>query len=388
MITCKLYIFPKRRNSTKQPTNITPYELDGEIKHTFSPLAMSVTFNFGSITPPPYNYARIDALERYYFIENWTYSGGLWIGSFTTDVLASFKDQIGRSTQFVSRAYSRYDASIIDTTYLSKAEDLERKNSALTPLEFWGADPLANNGLMVVGVIGASANGLGPTSYYAMSLGVFNSLMSQMLSNISWAGISVTEISAELQKALINPIQYIVSAKWFPIDAGSFNQGAAVNSVQLGYWSFSLSGTAHLLGTIASSWVNKQSEVAIPKSSQSLGDAGARLQYLNLAPFAEYTLKFLPFGIFTLDSTDLFDMSYLGIRVSANLISGDAVLALAVKGVTGSYAFDDKPILVTTGQIGAEIPLAQITIDAQKWKNGAAGYAAGAVNAVAGLFGG
>ena len=388
MITCKLYIFRKRRNSTKQPTNITPDELNGEIKQTFSPLAMSVTFNFRSISPPPYNYARIDALERYYFIENWTYNGGLWIGSFTTDVLASFKDQIGRSTQFVSRAYSRYDASIIDTTYLTKTEDMERLYSGLTPLDFWGADPLTNNGLIVVGVIGASANGLGPTSFYAMSLGVFNSLMSQMLSNISWAGISTTEISAELQKALINPIQYIVSAKWYPIDAGSFSQGAAVTSVQLGYWSFNLTGTARLLSTVASSWVIRQSEVSIPKSPQSLGNAGARLQYLNLSPFAEYTFKFLPFGIFPIDSTDLFDQSYLGIRVSANLISGDAVLALAVKKFTGGYAFDDKPILVTQGQIGVEIPLAQITIDAQKWKNGLASAGASAVSTIAGMIGG
>ena len=388
MISCKLYIFPKRRNSTKQPTNITPYELEGEIKHTFSPLAMSVTFNFGSITPPPYNYARIDALERYYFIENWTYVGGLWVGNFTTDVLATFKTQIGNSEQFVSRAYSRYDASIIDTTYLSKAEDVDRQYSTITPMDFWGADPLANNGMIVVGVIGASSNGLGPTSYYAMSLPVFNSLMNQMLSNISWAGISVTEISAELQKALINPIQYIVSAKWYPINAAAFNQGAAVNTVQLGYWSFTLNGTAHLLSTVASSWVIRQSELSIPKSVQTLGDAGARLQYLNLSPFAEYTFKFLPFGVFPLDSTDLYGMSYLGIRVSANLISGDAVLALAVKSVAGSYFFDDKPILVTQGQIGVDIPLAQITIDAQKWKNGLASAGASVVSGVASMLGG
>ena len=388
MITCNLYIFPKRRNSTKQPTNITPYELEGEIKHTFSPLAMSVTFNFGSITPPPYNYARIDALGRYYFIENWTYSGGLWVGSFTTDVLASFKDQIGSSYQYVTRAYSRYDASIIDTTYLSKTEDVDRQYSTLTPMDFWGADPLANNGMIVVGVIGSSSNGLGPTSYYAMSLPVFNSLMTQMLSSISWAGISSTEISTELQKALINPIQYIVSAKWYPINAASFNQGFAVTTVQLGYWSFTLSGTAHLLGTVASSWVVRQSEVSIPKSVQSLGNAGARLQYLNLAPFAEYTFKFLPFGVFPLDSTDLFGMTYLGIRVSANLISGDAVLALSAKDITGSYFFDDKPILVTQGQIGVDIPLAQITIDAQKWKNGLASAGASIVSGVANLLGG
>ena len=81
-------------------------------------------------------------------------------------------------------------------------------------------------------------------------------------------------------------------------------------------------------------------------------------------------------------------MSYLGIRVSVNLISGDAVLALAVKSVTGTYFFDDKPILVTQGQIGVDIPLAQITIDAQKWKNGLASAGASVVSGVASMLGG
>ena len=63
-------------------------------------------------------------------------------------------------------------------------------------------------------------------------------------------------------------------------------------------------------------------------------------------------------------------------------------IALAVKKFTGGYAFDDKPILVTQGQIGVEIPLAQITIDAQKWKNGLASAGASAVSTIAGMIGG
>lgn len=389
MITCKLYIFPKRRNSTKEPTQYTPYELDGELKTSFSPLSMAITFNFGpTVIPPPYNYARIDALERYYFIENWTYSGGLWIGYFTVDVLASHKTAIGNSLQFVSRAFSSYDSSIIDTTYLSKADGITRLSSSITPTAFWGADPSGSNGLIVVGVVGSSASGMGPTTFYAMSISTFNAFITQLLSSISWAGISTTEISAELQKALINPMQYIVSAKWFPIDSTSFSQGVATSQIKLGYWSFNLSGSARVFTDVNSSFVTKQQEFPIPKAPQSIGDPGARLQYLNLSPFADYSFKFLPFGQFTLDSTDLFDMSYLGIRVSANLISGDAVLALSAKDVLGSYDFDNRPILCVTGQIGVDIPVAQISIDATKIKSGLASAGASVAADISRLLGG
>lgn len=389
MVNCNLYIFPKRRNSTKLPENFTPYEVEGEIKRTFSPLALEITFNLGNtILPPAYNYAYVQQLERYYFIEDWIFSGGLWIASLVVDVLATYKTQIGQSYQYVTRSYSSYDASLIDTKYLSKAEDKTRLYETLTPTMFWGADPGANNGLIVVGVIGAAAGAVGPTTFYAMSMGTFNNLMAQMLSSIAWAGISVTEISTELQKALINPIQYIVSAKWFPINAAAFSAGIATSTVKIGYWDFSISGTAHILSTIESSYVVRTSEVLIPKAPQSLGNAGARLQYLNLSPFAEYVFKFLPFGQFTLDSTDLFGKAYLGIRVTANLMSGDAILALSAKDYTGSYFFDDAPIFVTTGQIGVDLPLAQITIDATKWKSAIGSAAASTASSIAAVLGG
>lgn len=376
MVTCDLFIFPKRRNSTKQPDNFTPYTLEGEIKQNFSPLAFSLTFNFGgSLQVPPYNYCYVQELERYYFIEDWVFNGGLWVASCTIDALATYKTQIGQSVQYVSRADSIYDASIIDTTYLSKAENVERRYSTISPTSFWGANPADNSGLIVAGIIGTQSGAIGPTTYYAMSIAAFQGLLSSMLSSISWAGISTTEISEELQKALINPIQYIVSAKWFPIQASSFSAGVYTTSVKLGYWSFPVSG-ARILNTVSSAIVERETYVDIPKSSQSLGDVGARLQYVNLAPFAEYVLKFLPFGVFTLDSVDLFDMSQLGIKVTSNLLSGDAVLKVSAKTFTGSFQYETAPILNVQSQIGVDLPLAQITIDATKWKQGLGGGAA------------
>ena len=376
MVTCDLYIFPKRRNSTKLPTNFTPYTVEGELKQDFSPLALTVTFKIeGTLQVPAWNYARIHELERYYFIEDWTFMGGLWVASCTIDALATYKTQIGQSTQYVTRAYSNYDASIIDTTYLTKTDGVERKYSTISPTSFWGANPADDSGLIVAGIIGTASGAIGPTTYYAMSISAFQGLLTSMLSSITWAGISTTEISEELQKALINPIQYIVSAKWFPIKASSFSAGTYTTSVKLGYWTFTVSG-ARILNTVSSAIVEKSTYVDIPKATQSLGDTGARLQYVNLSPFAQYVLKFLPFGVFTLDSVDLFDMSQLGLEVTTNLLSGDAVLKVSAKIATGSFMYETAPILNVQSQIGVDLPLAQITIDATKWKQGLGGGAA------------
>lgn len=376
MVTCNLYIFPKRRNSTKQPENFTPYVMQGEIKESFSPLAFTLTFKFeGELHVPPYNYCFVQELERFYFIDDWTFDGGLWVASCTVDVLATYKTQIGQSTQYVSRAYSAYDASIIDTTYLTSADSVTRLYSSISPTNFWGANPADNSGLIVVGVIGAASGAIGPTTYYAMSIPAFNGLMSAMLSTISWAGISTTEISEELQKALINPIQYIVSARWFPIHAASFSAGVYVTSVSLGYWSFPVTG-ARVLNSVSSAIVERETYLDIPKAPQSIGNAGARLQYVNMSPYAEYVLKFLPFGVFTLDSVDLFDKSQLGIEVTCNLLSGDAVLKVSAKTYDGVFLYENAPILNVQSQIGVDLPLAQIAIDATKWKQGLGGGAA------------
>lgn len=388
MINCELYIFQKRRNSTKQPDRSNAYVIEGEIKHVFSPTGLEITFNFGPvIRPPSYNYAYLEDFGRYFFIADWVYLNGLWTGTFSCDVLASFKDAIGQSTQYVSRAYSRYDASIIDTQYPTKADGIYRDARILTPTEFWGADAWADNGLIVIGTVGATASNIGATTYYAMSMATARDFLSRLMGSIAWAGISITEISEELQKALINPMQYIVSAKWYPINAAAFTQGTATNQVSLGYWSFTLSGTAYILRTVSSSWITRQSELAIPKHIQSIGNAGARLQFTNMAPFAEYVFKFLPFGVFPLDSTDLFDMSYLGIQVESNLITGDAILKLAVKGATGTYNFDQHSILTYQSAIGVDLPIAQITMDAGKWKNAVSTAGFAAAGKLASIFG-
>ena len=101
-----------------------------------------------------------------------------------------------------------------------------------------------------------------------------------------------------------------------------------------------------------------------------------------MSPYTSYTLKFLPFGIFDIDTTELFDKTYLGLQVEANLMTGDAVLKVSSSGPLGGYNWDNA-FLVTEGQIGVTLPVGQISADIGRYKNA---LISGGANALAQLL--
>ena len=376
----QLWSFDKKKNSTKIPP-VTGASMTGELKTPFTLTGLEIKFNLGKQTyAPTYNYCYIPNLRRYYFITDWYYDGGLWIAVCAVDVLASFKTEIGNSRQYVERSYSNYNPSIIDTAYLMRGDDIERFNSFVTSTTFWGASAFGNNGTIVMGVVGSSSFSTGAVTYYAMSQATFGAFMNTMLSSISWAGISATEISTELQKALINPTQYIVSCRWYPIVFSGFTQGSAVNAINLGWWTFNLMGSARVLATISNAFIERVNEVTIPKNPWKT----ARTDYMDMAPYSTYYFKFLPFGVFEIDSTELYDKTYLGFKVSVDLMTGAAILRLAAASSLGGYNWDNA-FLVTEGQIGVTIPIGQVSADIGKYKNA---LIAGTATAIADIIDG
>ena len=364
MISVELWAFDKKRNSTKVPPS-SGNTIQGELKENFAVTELSITFNFGTMyNAPVYNYMRIQSLRRYYFIVNWIYEAGLWTAVCAVDVLASYKTEIGNSLQYVSRAYSNYDPDVVDSTYITVPDGITRQNYSIMPSTFFGGDIASNQGTIVCGVIGSSGGNIGAVTYYAMSFTTFSHFMSNMLSSISWANISATEISEELQKALINPTQYIISCQWFPVVFSSLSNGYSTTQLQLGWWTFNLYGSARVLNTVGSAWVTRTQELTIPKHPQG---ASPRLGYLQCSPYSTYYLKFLPFGVFEIDSTELYDMAYLGLDVSFNLMTGDGVLHVAAKSFTGVYNFENA-FLVSEGKIGVTIPVGQVSANVGNFK--------------------
>lgn len=341
-----LYNFEKKKNSTRRPTGGSGFV--GQLAEDFSLLSMTVGFaTIDATTAPNYNYAYIQSFRRYYFIEDWIFSGGIWYARLTVDVLATYRTEISDSYQFVTRSASARDDKIVDTFPLCKAQTHARISSSVTNNPF--NLPSSQNGVVVMGVVNSLGRD-GAVTYYMLQLEYFRQFMGSMLNSISWAGISGTEISAELQKALINPTQYIVSCMYFMVPWSQWSGSQVVETVttiKLGWWDFSVPAALIIPGALGEFG---SGTLLIPKHPQvsTLGE------YVNSAPYSKYTLTFLPFGVFEIDSTDLCGHNTLYWSVNASLATGDAILNVSVDGVKANA------ILTSQCNIGVQLPVGQI----------------------------
>ncbi len=366
----QLYQFQKKTNSTmRPPSGTTSIQLTGEIKTDFTPLNFDMTFRFDTPSDiPQYNYAYISVFSRYYFITDWVFVGGLWRGSFTVDVLATYRTEILASNQFVARCASEKQGGLIDTSYPTiSGANRGIWQQTQTQADFWGAG--FDDGTVVLGVIGNSGANVGSLTYYAMATAGYNNLMNSLLSDISWANISTSEISANLQKALINPFQYIASVIWLPLNAIAFvtQSGAPasdiVSSIRLGWWNFDISlggNVARILhNPLSFGWdyVQRKAYFSIEKHSQ----AAARGEWLNLAPYSKYVFSFLPFGVFEVDTAELQGYEYFGYQVRVHCYTGDAVLTMYA--AHDNQGTSDKVLQTVTANVGVPLPVGQVSLN-------------------------
>ena len=132
MVHCTLYKISKKTNSTRRPEDIAGIfsaERNGEFKGRQSLLAPVVDFvGVTETTIPPagqdpetyaprFNYAYIKEFERYYFITEWTFEGGIWTAQMSVDVLATYRDEILAMNAYVLRSSSYHNPKVIDTIF-------------------------------------------------------------------------------------------------------------------------------------------------------------------------------------------------------------------------------------------------------------------------------
>lgn len=397
--------FIKKFNSTKVPaSDATKIEIPGEIKGDFSPLApvlrfQSAGFPVGSV--PAYRYAYIPGFSRYYFV-SWAFVDGAWEGSFKCDVLGSFATQIKNSTQYVARSASNMNGGLIDPAYATKlsfnSTDYDLQSKALT--DIFGADYAG--GTYVMGVIGAAATSyggqryarnIGAVVYYAMGRDAFTALMASLLSSVNWLDIDTSEISANLQKALINPAQYIVSCVWLPISSSAFVDGVGQGwdaltmadisqTITFGWWSFNLGYNTRKLGfptSESNNWhIRFQFDVARHPDAQTFGG------WVFLSPYSRYVLSLPCFGVYELDTTKLVN-NLLTVDYYIHPFNGDAS-AYVWSGVAAAPRL--TLVEAIRGNIGVQIPTGQISMNMGNYRNAlTAGVVAGAeelVNIVSG----
>ena len=285
-----LIAFAKKHNSTAVPPGGgTPKT--GTLRDRCSIQAPIIGFAIAvTESPAQYNYAHIAAFNRYYYITDWEWSGGLWWAYMQVDALASFKDRIANQFCYVLRASAEYDNNISDGLYPSKAVSY-----GYSPAEYeeYTDTYELSGGTYIVGVIGKGESGVGAVNYYALTPDAMNTLRNSLLTDTNYIG--VVEITNELLKALLNPFQYIVSCTWFPFSYSRFASAASVSAIKLGWWS--VTASAKVLSGFTVTMLRQH--VTVTPVPQAVTDgAGYRLS----SPFSSYTMVIPPFGEIELDA--------------------------------------------------------------------------------------
>lgn len=335
------YVFPKRTNSTKRPSSGTDYNIEVKAPCNIINPEIKIASN---ANPTGYNYCCIPTWGRYYWVKNWTYSNSLWTASLVVDALASYRDQIGSSTEYVVRSSAQYDSSISDSLYPAKATV-----QSVTNAFQGGFAATISEGFFVIGFIAKTPNSIGAVTYVVMSPGNAKKLSSKLLTDVSYLSIDNAEISDSLTKILFNPYQYIVSCNYFPFDIAELSAHLPlVSSVDVGWWS--IDSPCWILGADNNN-LTKSVSVGIPKHPQAASRGG----YCNASPYTDYTIFLQPFGVIPLDASKLWGATTLSIQYTVDLFTGDSILRM----------FTDTNQLVheTTAKLGVPIQLSNITFD-------------------------
>lgn len=341
-----LYEFVKRENSTKRPTPSTPSEVTGcVLKEATSIIRPTLVFT-GIGNPTRFNYLYIEELGgRYYFIEDWVSVQNRWECNCTVDVLASFKTQIGSSVEYVLRSASYWDGSIVDTLYPTVADTDVVFTKATTPL-YAGTQGL-NGGHYVVGVITGEHSSYGAVGYYVFTAEQFRQLVDALFTDTIFEMVE----DAVYLKAQQNPIQYIVSVKWFPEGVPVLSKESSVTNLKLGWWTVNVDckELAYTEGVVSR-------EIRIPKHPQS-----SQYEYLKSAPYSKYSLLFMPFGEMAIDPSLLYNKDALTIVCEVDLITGMGTMF--IEDTDSGEVLNRYYSSPMKAYVGTDIKLAQVASD-------------------------
>lgn len=347
--------FSKPNNSTKQPTATgTAYTV--YLKDNVSVLAPVFRIDGIDLTV---TYCQWN--NRYYFVRDIVLSNNnIYEVHCEIDVMATWKSAIGSSSQYVLRSASQSDGNVVDLFYPSKKDPTVIKTDASYSHAGWAGS--LTSGWYVVGIIGGSSSdgaSQGVVQYYVFTSSEFNSFTQTVFTQANWTDMT------DADRYSFNPIQYIASVKWFPMEPPM--QISSISSVKMGWESIACSCHRLSLGTNL-----EANTFTVSKHPQ----AASRGNYLNSAPFSEYFVHFSPYGDFALDPDVMAEITTLNASHKIDFITGRGTLILwASLSGTNTYEFARRDV-----QLGVTIQISQIAADR-------IGAASGVVGTVGGVIG-
>lgn len=343
----KLFQFAKRVNATSIPVDSTGTDYDVVLKEDTGRENPSFLIDFGDTPNMNYNYCKFNGI--YYFINDIILRHrNIYELVCSIDVLATYRNTILNSQQYVLRSASESDEKIIDVMYpCNIAHSYVKTNAYDSPTTSGTAYyPFASGGVSyVVGVVGYSDYAIGSVTYYWMDQRDMTDLLSALMSNIDWLDISTEEMVEGVQKLIMDPAAYIVSCVALPF-ARIENPTMTTTVVRYGW--YNLTVTTQVL---ANFYTTKTAYIKLPKHPKS----STRGKYLNSAPYSRYSVEFEPFGVIPLDPCLLVDTEYIKLEVRIDLITGDGELV-----IKDQDSAKNQIIAFATGRIGMNVQLSRV----------------------------
>lgn len=359
------YTFSKKPNSTARPSG-SGTEFECQIKSPSSIISPVIQLSKAS-SPTNFNYAYIPDWSRYYFISDITCGIGLWILSLRVDVLASFKNDILATSQYILRNANNYNDDILDTLYPTKAGanyniatagGVTDPDNQISFLNYFNAS--YTDGYFLIGVISDNSSGV---TYYELTYAGFTSVLSNLMTFIP---TDFEDVSDGIAKAMLDPLQYITSCMWYPV---SMLRGIAqvIDHIMIAGYRIPISALG--CGIVTNRSCHFRSSVSVPKHPQA-----EEYSYTQLEPYSRYNLFFEPFGNIPLDTTKLYDSTALTLDWYVDVPTGEAELFVRNGNIL---------VANTSALIGVQVRLSQLVNDIVGGFTGVAGGIAGVVAGVA-----
>ena len=381
--------FLKQRNSTLEPTDDWEHiELEGYLNDSCSVLNPVINFEYNGTDIQTYNYAYVEEYKRYYFIDNWTTNYNLWAASMSVDVMGTYKYDLLGSKQYVTRNQSTFKGGIIDNMYtvytdptVEQIAPVENKviiggEGGNTYLTGTLAESDFNDGYVAIGVTGTLDESTG-VSYYLLpcTIGGFGAFITKLYQIIP---TEFGDIGSGLAKQLANPIQYITSCYWYPFLPYA-NVTFEYGRIQLGFYNVNDVNRAKVDPKVVA-----QCENVFRFEASEHPDVTDYGTYLNFAPYSQYTLCYLPFGVIELDPALFMPGQHIRVHFMNDITNGRCTFVVYGCSKYDSY---DYVNVVYKGvcNTGVELPVMQRTTDTI----GTAGSVLGAIgSAIMGNFAG
>ena len=365
------YNFSKRPNSTKRPsTSIMARECT--LKDPCSVVAPVIRLAWSGVSTLP-NYAYISKWSRYYFITDIQYTGSMMEISLQVDPLATYKTQIGASTQYVTRAASKKNQYIIDNLYPTMTLPGVTYKEQNTPF-----DPV---GTYILGVIGRQGGQVGIAKglvYYAMT-------PAQMVNFVDWANSygAASSIGADFATALgttvdtfatqlLRVYDYIRTAFWVPLAYRDITSGGAGRLI-LGPYTAPNTVTAYTISSFNKIYdgVNPLCAFYLPDHPQ----ASTLGMWLNAAPYTSHYIDVPYLGEIPVPSDLLTSGDVIKVNADISMIDGSATFYLVAEkdDLSGDFIISRHH-----AQIGVTIPISIVKSDVA----GAAGSVIGTVGSL------